>query len=294
MIGMNFTNPADFGNVPPEVGHIRLWDCGVHWAALHPAPGVFYWQPLDDILDRLTVRRHITYVFGGTPRWAAKYPDQPHFAPWLGPGSNSMPHTMAHFDEFVDAISDRYAGKIDAFEMWNEPQLAEFLWPYEDAQVNALATMVRRGYTIIKRNAPAARVIGPCVLPRKSSGGMTRARKFLAAMQRQDWHVDRMAAHLYPEVGHWAPRWGSMLTDVTSTLKALGAPGPDKVWITETTLGLLGDPLTDPVAIDRAVRGIYDAADTRYVYWYSWDRPDLGGLQIADGSPAWNAITRYA
>ena len=78
------------------------------------------------------------------------------------------------------------------------------------------------------------------------------------------------------------------------TMFPVGAPGPDKVWITETTLGLLGDPLTDPVAIDRAVRGIYDAADTRYVYWYAWDRLDLGGLQIADGSPAWNAITRYA
>jgi hypothetical protein len=28
------------------------------------------------------------------------------------------------------------------------------------------------------------------------------------------------------------------------------------------------------------------------IYWYAWNRPDLGGLQIKDGSTAWAAIQR--
>ena len=33
----------------------------------------------------------ILYAVGACPLWLAKYPDNPNYAPWLGPGSNSMP-----------------------------------------------------------------------------------------------------------------------------------------------------------------------------------------------------------
>lgn len=30
------------------------------------------------------------------------------------------------------------------------------------------------------------------------------------------------------------------------------------------------------------------------IYWYAWNRPDLGGLQINSGSTAWQAISAHA
>jgi hypothetical protein len=286
MIGLHLTNPADWDTIPPEVTALRLWDCGVHWAALHKAPGVYDWAPLDRLVAKAG-RRHLTYVIAGTPRWLAKHPDQPHYAPWLGPGSNSMPHSMSEAEAFVTALVTRYAGRIKAYEVGNEPQLADFLFPYTDAECNALAQMTKRVQTIVHRIDPDALVLTASVLPRASSGGMTKAARYLRALDSKGWPGDAYTCHIYPEVGTGAPRWKAMLADVRHTLTSMGAP-KRPLWVTETAFGLLGPKITDPARIERmyaAVRGVYH---------YAWDRPDLGGPLIAAGTPAWASITKGA
>ena len=287
MIGMNLQG-SQFDAIAPEITHIRLWDCGVHWGAIHIGPDTYDWTLLDSLVAKCG-DRHITYVIAGTPRWLAKDPNQGHYAPWLGQGSNSLPFSVDEFNKFVWNLATRYRGKIRAYEVWNEPQLVDFLYPYNDAECNALATMTKRAYATIKSCDPAALVLSAAVLPRASSGGMTRARKYLAALQRRDWNVDAFSTHIYPEVGYWAPRWRSMLADVVSTLRTMGTP-TSKLWITETLIGLLGPELTDDTAIDTAIEGIYEAANGRFVFLYAWDRPDLGGMRIASGTQAWTSI----
>lgn len=291
MIGLNITRATDFDALPSECSHVRLWDVGVHWGAIHTGPDTYDWSLLDSLVDRAG-GRHLTYVIAGTPRWLAKHPDQPHAAPWLGPGSNSMPYSVDEFNKFVWNLATRYKGRIAAYEVWNEPQLADFLYPYTDAECNTLATMTKRAYSTIKKCDPTALVLSASVLPRESSGGMRRARKYLAAMQRRGWNIDAFTTHLYPEPGYWAPRWRNMLTDVSSTLKTMGAP-TSRLWITETLFGLLGPEATDAAALDAAVQGLYENDGGRFVFWYAWDRPDLGGSVIADGKPTWDAIRAH-
>lgn len=294
MIGLHETDPAGWDQLPAEVTHLRLWDVGVHWAAIHTAPRTYDWTLLDSLVDS-AAGRHLTYVIAGCPRWAAKHPDAPHAAPWLGPGSNSMPHDLDTVNEFAWHLATRYAGRIGAYEVWNEPQLADFLHPYTDAECTTLARMTQRIHRTISAVDPRALVLAASVLPRASSGGMTRARRYLNALARRGWPGDGFTTHLYPEPGHGAPRWASMLTDVTATLRALGAPRR-RLWVTETAIGLLAPPTT-PEQDETAVRGIYRRARGIPVFWYAANRPDLGGMQITTTpgaeSVAWRAIRRH-
>jgi len=287
MIGLNVTEAGS--RIPPETTHLRVWDSGAHWGALHVGPGQYFWDPLDSIIDQAN-GRHVLYTFAGCPRWLAKYPDQPHAAPWLGPGSNSMPWSMDHAAEFLDALADRYRGRIHAYEIWNEPQLADFLYPWNDAERNALAALTRRAHTVIKNQDPTALILAGSVLPRESSGGMTRARKYLDALARKDWPLDAFTAHLYPEVGTGYKRWASMLADTVATIDSYKPPRR-KLWITETTYGLLGPLIPDEKA-EQLVTDTYAGDGGRFVYWYAWQRPDLGGLYLDEGSAAWSAIKR--
>ena len=290
MIGLHFRE-QEFSAIPAEVSHIRIWDAGVHWGAIHTAPDTYDWTRLDWIVDHCA-GKHLTYVIAGTPRWLAKYPNQGHYAPWLGPGSNSMPYSLDEANKFAWNLATRYKGRIKAYEIGNEPQLADFLYPYTDAECNTLASMTKRFFKTIKAQDPAALVLAASVLPRESSGGMQRARRYLAAMQRQNWNVDAFTCHIYPEVGFWAPRWKNMLQDVVSTLKSMGTP-TSRLWITETSLGLLGPTLTDDTAVDNAVKGIYEGDGGRFVFWYAWNRPDLGGTFINTGSNTWTSIKAH-
>lgn len=286
MIGMHFNNPDNVANSD----WVRLWDCGVTWKDIHLAPGVFDWTRLDALVD-LYSDRNILYCIAATPRWLAIDPDAPHFAPWLGPGTNSLPADIDEFNKFVWNLATRYKGKIQAYEIWNEPQLADFMFPYDRKNINRLASMTWRSNRTIKRIDPDALVLSASVLPRKSSGGMRRARRYLKALQKRGWPVDRVAVHIYPEIGSGPLQWASYLTDAKVMIRKLG--GPTRVWVTETNYNLLGPVLDGKEAWD-IVRQTYALAGNHPIFWYSWDMIDvLGGLNLKHDSSAWQSINKY-
>jgi len=40
-----------------------------------------------------------------------------------------MPTDINEFNKFIWNLATRYLGQINYFEIWNEPQLADFLYP---------------------------------------------------------------------------------------------------------------------------------------------------------------------
>ena len=290
MIGATMTGGLD-EPWPDELTHARLWDCGVHWAAIHTAPGVFDWDRLDAYVQK-AAGRHLTYVIAGTPRWLAKHPDAPHHAPWLGPGANSVPWSMVEASDFLQRLVTRYKGRIDAYQVWNEPQLADFLWPWAPSSLNAVATLTSITRDMVRRHDPSAMVVAAAVLPRESSGGTKKGAAYWRALAEKRWPVDAFAVHLYPQVGFGARRWTSMMADAHSTLVTLKPP-TTRMWVTETTYNLLG-PAIDGDEARALVQATYAADRGRFVYWYSPNRPDLGGLRIAttpgSESAAWQEI----
>jgi hypothetical protein len=283
MIGIHFNNPPN--NIKTD--WVRLWDCGVTWKDIHIGPGKFDWSRLDYLLD-LYSDRNILYCVAATPRWLSIDPDAPHYAPWLGPGTNSLPSDLDEFNKFIWNITTRYKGRINAYEIWNEPQLVDFMYPYNRKNINRLALMTWRSNRTIKRIDPNALILSASVLPRKSSGGMRRANRYLRALKKRGWPVDRVTCHIYPEVDSGPLAWASMLSDVQIAVERLG--GPTRVWVTETNYNLLG-PILDGQIASNYVRETYKYAGKNPVFWYSWDMTDvLGGLNLQEGSDAWKAI----
>lgn len=289
MIGMHFTSPSESDPIS-DVDWVRLWDCGVTWRDIHKAPGVYDWSRLDMLVHKYRGKK-ILYVIAATPQWLSLNPTAPHYAPWLGPGSNSLPFDLEEFNQFVWNLSTRYKGHIHAYSVWNEPQLADFCYPYTYSTVNRLALMTKRAYRTIKSNDPNALVGAASVLPRPSSGGMKRARRYLRALKRQGWPVDFMDAHIYPEPGKGAKRWRFLLSQVKRTLRSMNSP-VKKIWITETAYGLLDGPIPDAKA-DQLVRDTYTYAGGRFVFWYAWNRRDLGGFTFDHDSAGWKAVKKY-
>jgi hypothetical protein len=245
---------------------------------------------LDDIVNKCG-SRHITYVICACPKWLAKYPSNPHYAPWLGPGSNSMPSNQDTANAFFWNLATRYTGRIDAYEIWNEPQLPDFLYPWNETERNALAQLTKRAYSTIKSCDPKAMVLAASVLPRDSSGGMEKGKKYWKALKAKGWNVDAFTCHIYPEVDKGYKRWRSMLDNVVSTLEMMDPP-TEKLWITETAYGLLGHDIPDDKARE-LVEDTYGGDGGRFTYWYAWAREDLGGMLVGPGSAGWDAIKEH-
>ena len=155
-----------------------------------------------------------------------------------------MPSDVDEFNKFVWNLATRYAGRISSYEIWNEPQLADFLYPYEGSELNCLATMTSRAYSTIKSCDGGATVLAASVLPRESSGGMGRASSYLAALQGVGWNIDGFTAHIYPNIGEGADSWNSMLIDAQDSIASFSPP-TSTLWVTETNYNLLGPVISE-------------------------------------------------
>ena len=295
MLGMGFTQTNQ--EWPSEVTHARIWDIGCTWKDIHAAPDQFNWARLDEVLAEMEASgyKHITYVIAATPQWAAQDPNAPHYAPWLGPGTNSLPGDPDNsWKPFVSNLSQRYKGRINAYEIWNEPQLADFMYPYDDKNRNKLAQMTKDASRIIKGNDSKALIGCASVLPRPSSGGMKKGGKYFTALKKKDkktWcGIDFVACHIYPE-GHTSQGtlWKDYHKDVKQTMKDMDCP-TTKIWVTETALGLLDDAGIAQDKVDKYTKTIKDYIKGGFVFWYAWERPDLKGAWIGNGTYQWDAI----
>ena len=299
MRGMGFTQTNQ--EWPSGVTHGRIWDIGATWKDLHLAPGVFDWSRLDEVIAKMKENgiNHITYVIAATPAWAAQDPNAPHYAPWLGPGSNSLPGDPNNsWKPFVWEISDRYKGVINAYEVWNECQLKDFMYPWDEKNRKALAKMTDDANRIIKGNDPKA-LVGACsILPRETSGGLKKGEKFLNELaKRKNWGgVDFFAIHSYPEGStKQASQWIQYFDDTKALLKKLKAPknegkSSSTIWVTETALGLLSGGISED-KVNQYTDKIAERGAGK-VFWYAWDREDLGGAWIGPGTYQWEAIKR--
>jgi GH35 family endo-1,4-beta-xylanase len=278
--GFGFT---DLDNIPLGIKNLRLWDVGVTWKDLNPAEGVWRWERMDLVVDKAEKSggKDIMYVLGMTPLWAAKHPNAEHFAPWIGPGSNSAPKNFKVWDEYVTQVVTRYKGRIKSYQIWNEPQLRDFWEDY--ASIDFLAKMTKRAYKIIKKIDPQAIVVAAPVLPRPSSGGLRRGSKYLVALKAQGWPVDVFTCHVYPEKGMTPLRWKKSVEDAQAGLKALDAPTAP-LWVTETNYNLLGGTFRSGRKIRRYVRLTNKYANklkVEKIYWYAYGQhsdPNIFGI----------------
>ena len=293
---MHILHPTtNWPNTP--VKSIRLWDCGVTWKDIHVARGVFHFQRLDQLISLAESKgvKHITLVLGMTPRWAARNPDSHHYAPWIGPGSNSAPHTMKDWTDFVHAVVKRYKGKIHAYQIWNEPQLRDF---WETNEYATLAHMTKLAYDEIKKIDKNADVVAAAILPRPSSGGVRRGVRYWTELRKNKWPVDVLACHIYPESGKGPGRFNALVKMVKATSVTLRSP-IKRLWITETNYNVpLGPTLTDAAQISWMINrtnNVVAKNGIERMYWYGWGHTEAWrfGLDFNNGTHAGLAVSNY-
>src|SRR5205085_2200665 len=87
----------------------------VRWTDLHDSSGTIYWGELDRIVNDVSAAgMNILLSIVAAPSWAT--PD----------GRNGLPSRehLGDFNYFIGQMAARYRGRVQAYEIWNEENLA--------------------------------------------------------------------------------------------------------------------------------------------------------------------------
>ena len=271
------------GEMPAfRVGSVRLWDSNTRWAGLEPANGHYDWSVLDRMVDAAEDEDlPVTFVFGGTPEWAA--PEAPRSA--YSDGSRAgAPDDLAVWERFVRALAERFRGRIDAYELWNSAT-DEAVY---SGSTRALVQMTERAAEVLDEVDPHAEVVCPSMGELWSGRGLQRLREFadLGGYERCDavgvkLH-GRTAADPPESALHLLPRINRVLHE-----RGVGR----ELWNTGTLRTQVDeDGLSGDRAVGHAMRfylvGLYARPfELARTYFYSWGSSGVPVVLQPEGAP---------
>jgi putative glycosyl hydrolase len=256
-------------------GTTRSWDSwpNLDWSDANPAAGVYNFVSLDTFIAMNQARgTDIIYTFGRTPLWASSKPTAPGI---YGPGECSPPANLSAWDNYVTAIATHAAGRIKYWELWNEPEYADFYC----GDIPTLVTMAQHASRIIKGIDPTALILSP-----GTSGGLAGPAwlgTFLSDGAAAS--VDVIAFH-----GYWTANAEDIVTLISSYKTTIAANGvaTKPMWDTESSWA--GSSVQTTPTIPQQVGFVakdyllhWSQGISRFV-WYAYDGgPTWGGLLTA-------------
>jgi hypothetical protein len=263
-------------------------------------PGSYNWAPLDTTVSAIrSAGLTADLIIDQCPPWAAASGASGNFA---------QPASASAFAGFAAAVAKRYYGKgASYFEIWNEPNLAEFWSPAPDPA--AYTADLKAAYTAIKAVAPSAMVITAGLAPAGNNGNTMDTVTFVQDMYADGaaGYFDALGDHPYtypntPDTVLLGSAWSEM--DQTSpslrSLMIAHGDGAKKIWITE--YGAPTSGTTNNVSADEQSTEMVDTiAQAKQLGWigslymYTWEDSGGGdgfGILNSDGSqkPAYSAI----
>lgn len=271
----------------PDVpfGSWRLMDAYVRWYEVEPKKNEFNFDRLDQYVS-IAQQKHVKILLPlvGDPSWASARPSENEEG--NPAGSAAEPANMDDWRNYVRTVATRYKGKIEAYEIWNEPN-EKLFWT---GTVDQLVDMTREAYQIIKSVDPAALVVSPaCTV----ESGPQYLDDYLKKGGGK--YVDVIGYHFY--VRAQPPE---AIVDIAAHIKSiLRANNVEKpIWNTET-----GWPAPKPFPSDELAAGyvaraltVSWAAGISRFYWYAWDNHSFVSLEMAetDDTTKKPAATAYA
>ncbi len=171
------------------------------WSLAEPEADVYDWSVYDALVDRLEARVLKIYSgLGSTPAWAT-----------TGPEFSGVPEDVDQWREFCYLAAKRYSGRIDAWGLWNEPNLDEF---WDGSRQEYIDILLIPGAESISIADPSALVCAPDLAHLGSADWEDWLRATINAARD---HLDVVTHHVYPSNG-WA-------SEVTYDLET-GGPFP--------------------------------------------------------------------
>ena len=205
------------------------WD--LDWNIVQPSgPTAYQWEAIDRV--QATAEKNgvqslaiLTY----TPPWARQSAcsDNPHCAP----------ADPAAFGRFAGAAAGRYKGRINYWEVWNEPNFTFFWLPQPN--VSSYISVLRSAHSNIKAaNSSATVLSGGLAASGDEPDGSIAPITFIRALytQQAQGSFDAVSLHPYtfpavPSYQAWWNRWQQI--DPIRNLMVASGDANKKVWLTE-------------------------------------------------------------
>jgi hypothetical protein len=273
---------ADAGTAWPaaKFGSWRLWDAYAGWPDIEPQRGKWDFQRLDKYvaMARLT-SVEILLPLGRTPRWASSRPDEKS---GYGPGQAAEPTNLDDWRDYVRTVALRYKGRIQTYEIWNEPNEKGFF----SGTPESLLALQREAYHILKEVDPGNVVVMPAV---------TQSFKWLDNYLALGGgkYADVVGYHFY--VPNEAPEaLVPAIGEVRSLMRKSGV-GDKPLWNTETGWWIANtDGSEEGAGVNSNWKRLGPEQAAAYVaralilgrwaglgrfYWYAWDNRSLGLIE---------------
>jgi len=265
---------------PVEYTWLRLWDSKTGWEPLEQNRGTYYWKTLDDAVAYAEAKgKQVLYVFGDTPGWA-------------GPSPSAPPTDIEEFKRFASAVMNRYGNRIDAYEVWNEPNLYN---PVSN-KVADLLQMTKFVYDTVKRVSPSSLVLTPSTTMRTDTVTSSFYSQYLSQLGKLGWPIDGYAFHTYPRAAGGPAERANAIAQFKQMLVLAQAPRKP-IWDSEINYGLGGlqEPKRNIDGIDAQGYLSQTFIDSvrlgvEFVDWYLWFPRyyDLLGIQMNPTTVATN------
>jgi hypothetical protein len=211
-----------------ERANVRWVRLNISWSDAEPIKGSYNasWLARYDRAVRLSRQAgaRVILMISTSPAWASR-----------SSNPEAPPHNRADYARFVRMIATRYAGRVSAYEIWNEPDLKRF-WPTGPSPLQ-YALLLKAAYPAAKAGDPAGKVL---------FGGLAGndyrfLERALALVPDLGSYFDVMGVHPYtwyrPE-SLWRNAGGRIAEDLFVAYRevraSLLAHGIDKpIWFTE-------------------------------------------------------------
>jgi hypothetical protein len=117
---------AGFSTPWPDVsfGSWRLWDAYEVWPCLEPNKGEWRFNNLDKFIAMAEKNRvGVLLPLGLSPAWvSARLKEKRAYSP----GISAESRNLEDWTNYVRMVATRYKGRVQYYELWNEPNLKSF------------------------------------------------------------------------------------------------------------------------------------------------------------------------
>jgi len=270
----------------PTVSVGALGKGAMSWAYLEPAKGQLDWTRLDAYVDLAQAHGvSVMYSNSGVPKWAAANTSSCQTNAY-GTYCSSSVVDVQDWSNFVTDLVTRYKGRIQVYELWNEPQ------QYFTGTLAQLVTLTQNEYQIIRSIDPAATILTPSMV----SYGYPYLDSYFAAGGPKS--IDAVSIHTYPDpTNDIAETITTSLTEQMKTVETKYGIADKPLWDTEgswgnTSSGAITDMNLREAFVARAYLLHWSVGIPRY-YWYAWDDPHWGTLEGTSAATAYQQIYNW-
>jgi len=245
---------------------------GVAWPYVERTKGTFNWAQLDAFVAQANAH-HVSFVYSSfyVPSWAAA--DKSSCKPYVYSTTvcTSSVINIQDWKDFMTALVTRYKGRIQVYELWNEPScLCTFT-----GTVAQLVALTQAEHDVIRSIDPAALIVGPTMQAYQNA----YLDSYFAAGGTRD--IDAVGMHASPNPNNDVAEFmmGSVTTGMRSVMQKYGLSNKP-LWNTENDWGAntaILNPDAQAAFVARNLLLNWNVGVTR-AYWYAWDNTTVGTL----------------